>query len=122
MQESALNILVHREGVLPGTLVGESWGRRACLPEPTHARAQTECGWDALDQNEAFKGILVLLMVGAPFDSATATLDSWTGLAVPLLLLAALVLTKRLPVPNPLDLRNAAPDPIAPDVSGITTT
>ncbi|HEV2237785.1 MAG TPA: hypothetical protein VGR57_14090 [Ktedonobacterales bacterium] len=47
--------------------------------------------------------------VSAPFDTATATLDGWTGWIVPLLLIGVLVLAKRLPVRRPPDLRDAAP-------------
>jgi membrane protease YdiL (CAAX protease family) len=65
----------------------------------------------ALDQNEVLKGVLVLLKAGAPFDTATATLDGWTGWIVPLLIIGFLVLTKRLPVRNPPDLQQAAPMP-----------
>ena len=68
----------------------------------------------ALDQNEVLKGVLVLLTAGAPFDTATATLDGWTGWIVPLLLSGLLVAMKRLPVRNPPDLRGAEAQPPAP--------
>ena len=90
-----------------GTLIG--WTRLA-----TGSVWPAVIAHAALDQNEVLKGILVLLMAGAPFDTATATLDGWTGWIVPLLLIAVLVLTRRLPVRNPPDLGEAAPAPPLP--------
>lgn len=82
-----------------GTLIG--WTRLA-----TGSVWPAVIAHAALDQNEVLKGVLVLLKAGAPFDTATATLDGWTGWIVPLLLIGLLVLTKRLPVRNPPDLRD----------------
>ncbi len=87
-----------------GTLIG--WTRLA-----TGSVWPAVIAHAALDQNEVLKGVLVLLKAGAPFDTATATLDGWTGWIVPLLLIGILVLTKRLPVRNPPDLRDDAAAP-----------
>lgn len=89
-----------------GTLIG--WTRLA-----TGSVWPAVIAHAALDQNEVLKGVLVLLKAGAPFDTATATLDGWTGWIVPLLLIGILVLTKRLPVRNPPDLSDTAATPEA---------
>lgn len=93
-----------------GTLIG--WTRLA-----TGSVWPTVIAHAALDQNEVLKGVLVLLKAGAPFDTATATLDGWTGWQVPLLLIGILVLTKRLPVRNLPDQREASATPAVPAVA-----
>jgi membrane protease YdiL (CAAX protease family) len=90
-----------------GTLIG--WTRLA-----TGSVWPAVIAHAALDQNEVLRGVLVLLKAGAPFDTATATVDGWTGWIVPLLLIAVLVLTKRLPVRNPPDLEGVTSRPGVP--------
>jgi hypothetical protein len=55
-------------------------------------------------------GVFVLLPAGAQFDTALASMSGVTGWILPLLFIAFLALTRRLPVANPPDLATVESD------------
>jgi membrane protease YdiL (CAAX protease family) len=76
-----------------GTLLG--WTRLA-----TGSIWPAVLGHAALDANQFVGGVLVLLQANVTFDTAVAPLTGWTGWLLPLLFIAFLVATRRLPVRN----------------------
>lgn len=78
-----------------GTLLG--WMRLA-----TGSVWPAVLGHAAIDENQVLKGILVLAPADGRLDTATATLLGWTGWILPLVVIAFLVFTRRLPVRKPI--------------------
>jgi membrane protease YdiL (CAAX protease family) len=71
-------------------------------------------GHAAIDANQVAGGVYVLLPAGAQFDTALAGLTGVTGWILPVLFIALLALTRRLPVRHPPDLVEAERAPLAP--------
>ena len=61
-------------------------------------------GHASINSSQVLGGILVLMRAGTTYDPAHTTLLGWTGWLLPLLFIAFLVLTHRLPVRNAPDL------------------
>ena len=67
-------------------------------------------GHAAINANQLLGGVMLLAAADTPVDPAQATLSGWTGWLLPLLAIALLAATRRLPVPGPVE-RKAAPAP-----------
>jgi membrane protease YdiL (CAAX protease family) len=89
--------------MIVGTILG--WTRLA-----TGSVWPATLGHAAVDANEVMGGVFVLLPAGAQFDTALASMSGVTGWILPLLFIAFLALTRRLPVANPPDLATVESD------------
>jgi membrane protease YdiL (CAAX protease family) len=89
--------LIMAFGMIIGTLLG--WTRLA-----TGSVWPAVLGHAAVDANQVAGGVYVLLPANAQFDTALGGLTGVTGWILPVLFIAFLALTHRLPVRNPPDL------------------
>jgi membrane protease YdiL (CAAX protease family) len=80
-------------GTIIGTLLG--WLRLA-----SGSLWPTVLGHAAINANQILGGIMLLAAAGASLDTSQATLLGWTGWLLPLLVIALLAATRRLPVPG----------------------
>jgi uncharacterized protein len=83
-------------GVITGVLLG--WLRLA-----SGSVWPAVLGHAAFDENQLLGGITLLMAAGADLDTTQATLLGWTGWLLPLLVIALLAATRRLPVPGPAE-------------------
>jgi hypothetical protein len=70
-------------------------------------------GHAGLNSSQVLGGVFVLTQAGANYDTAQVFISGWTGWILPLLFIAFLVLTRRLPVREVPGFANPSPGPEA---------
>jgi Type II CAAX prenyl endopeptidase Rce1-like len=99
-------VLMTLLGMIFGAILG--WSRLA-----TGSMWPAVFAHAAIDENQVAGGIYVLLRANASFDTALAGLTGVTGWILPLLFIAFLAATRRLPGGYPCALRPTSPSPRA---------